>query len=72
MSKYHRVSKSEPECAEAFDSANALGLPESEDPMSGPAVVATFITVAFGLLTLAWGGAHAIEVGAFAKARPRK
>ena len=40
--------------------------------MSGPAVVATFITVAFGLLTLAWGVAHAIEVRAFAKTRRRK
>jgi hypothetical protein len=35
--------------------------------MSGPAVVATFVTIAFGLLTLAWGVAHTIEVRAMAK-----
>jgi hypothetical protein len=34
--------------------------------MSGPAVVALFITVSFGLVTLAWAAAHAVEVRALA------
>ncbi len=34
--------------------------------MSGPAIIATFITVSFGLITLAWAAAHAIEVRAIA------
>ncbi len=34
--------------------------------MSGPAIVATFITVSFGLVTLAWATAHAVEVRAIA------
>jgi hypothetical protein len=35
--------------------------------MSGTAILATFITVSFGLITLAWAAAHAVEVGAIAK-----
>ena len=35
--------------------------------MSGPAIVALLITVTFGLITLVWGAAHAIEVRAIAK-----
>jgi len=34
--------------------------------MSGPAIVATFVTVSFGLVTLAWAVAHAVEVRALA------
>jgi hypothetical protein len=35
--------------------------------MSGPAIVALFITVSFGLVTLAWAAAHAVEVRANAR-----
>ena len=35
--------------------------------MSGPAIVATFITVSFSLITLAWAAAHAVEVRALAR-----
>jgi hypothetical protein len=40
--------------------------------MSGPAIVATFITVSFGLVTLVWAAAHAVEVRAIAKNRGRQ
>jgi hypothetical protein len=39
------------------------------NPMSGPAIVASFITVSFGLVTLAWAAAHAVDVRAIAKNR---
>ena len=35
--------------------------------MSGPAIVALFMTIAFGLVTLAWAAAHAVEVRAIAR-----
>ena len=34
--------------------------------MSGPAIVALFISASFGLVTLAWAAAHAVEVRAIA------
>jgi hypothetical protein len=40
--------------------------------MSGPAIVALFITVSFGLVALAWAAAHTIEVRATAKSRGRR
>ena len=38
--------------------------------MSGPAIVAMFMTVSFGLVTLACSAAHAVEVRAIAKQGP--
>ncbi len=35
--------------------------------MSGPAIDALFMTIAFGLVTLAWAAAHAVEVRAIAR-----
>ncbi len=40
--------------------------------MSGPAIVASFMTISFGLVTLAWAAAHAFEVRAIAKQRVRR
>jgi hypothetical protein len=40
--------------------------------MSGPAIVALFLTISFGLITLAWAAAHALEVRAIGKNRGRR
>ncbi len=34
--------------------------------MSGPALVALFMTISFSLVTVAWAAAHAVEVRAIA------